>query len=59
MRWGDADAIDILNAAAHEKLIIKKGRSKELSPLDLINEPEITALINAVDLDELSAIDRN
>jgi hypothetical protein len=55
VRWHDADAIDILNAAAHEKLITQKGRSKELSPLDLTNEPEITALINAVDLEELSA----
>lgn len=57
VRWHDADAVDILNAAAHEKLITQKGRSKELSPLDLTDEPEITALIDAVDLEELSATD--
>jgi hypothetical protein len=57
VRWHDADAIDILNAAAHEKLITQKGQSKELSPLDLTNEAEITALINAVDLEELTAND--
>ncbi|GIF63946.1 hypothetical protein Ais01nite_19810 [Asanoa ishikariensis] len=55
VRWRDADAVDILNAAAHEKLMAQKGRSKELSPLDLSYEPDITALINAVDLEELGA----
>ncbi|WP_199516623.1 hypothetical protein [Nucisporomicrobium flavum] len=54
VRWHEADAIDILNAAAHEKLMNQKGRSKDLSPLDLSSEPEITALIDAVDLDDLS-----
>jgi hypothetical protein len=53
VRWHEANAIDILNAAAHEKLLIQKGRSKELSPLDLSNEPEIVSLINAVDLEDL------
>jgi hypothetical protein len=30
VRWNDADAVDILNAVAREKLINQKGRSKEL-----------------------------
>ncbi|MGH3519365.1 MAG: hypothetical protein ACRDT2_00505 [Natronosporangium sp.] len=53
VRWHEADATDVLNAAAHEKLLIQKGRSKELSPLDLTNEPEIASLIDAVDLEDL------
>ncbi|SNT49914.1 hypothetical protein SAMN05421812_107261 [Asanoa hainanensis] len=55
VRWHDADAIDILNAAAHETLMAQKGRSKELSPLDLTDEPDIAALIASVDLEELGA----
>ncbi|GIF52855.1 hypothetical protein DFJ67_4506 [Asanoa ferruginea] len=55
VRWHDADAIDILNAAAHEKLMAQKGRSKELSPVDLSDEPDIAALVKAVDLEELTA----
>jgi hypothetical protein len=55
VRWHDADAIDILNAAAHEKLMLQKGRTNELSPLDLTGEPDIIALIHAVDLEELAA----
>lgn len=57
VRWHEADAIDILNAATHDQLLLQKGRSKELSPLDLTNEPEIAALINAVDLDDLNSDD--
>jgi hypothetical protein len=57
VRWQDADAIDILNAVAHEKLMMQKGRSKDLSPLDLTDEPDIAALIRSVDLEELSADD--
>lgn len=59
VRWHDADTVDILNAAAHEKVMNQKGRSKELSPLDLTNEPEISALLNAVDLEDLSADGQN
>lgn len=54
VRWHDADAIAILNAVAHEKLITQKGRSKDLSPLDLTSEPDIATLIRAVDLEELT-----
>lgn len=54
IRWHEADAIDILNAAAHESLIVQKGRSKELAPVDLAAEPDIAALVQAVDLDELA-----
>jgi hypothetical protein len=55
VRWHDADAIDILNAAAHEKLMLQKGRSKDLAPLDLTNEHDIRALIETVDLEDLAA----
>ncbi|HEY6597439.1 MAG TPA: hypothetical protein VI011_25555 [Asanoa sp.] len=39
VRWDDVDAVDILNATAHESLINQKGRSKELAPIDLTTEP--------------------
>jgi hypothetical protein len=55
IHWHEADAIAIVNAAAHESLIVQKGRSKELSPIDLANEPDIAALVRAVDIEELTA----
>jgi hypothetical protein len=54
VRWADADAVDILNAVAREKLINQKGRSKELAPIDLTTEPDIAALVKTVDLEELA-----
>jgi hypothetical protein len=54
VRWNDADAVDILNAAARERLTNQTGRSKELSPVDLTSEPDIIALIKSVDLEELA-----
>jgi hypothetical protein len=55
VRWNDADAIDIINAVAREKLLKQSGRSKELVPVDLAGEPEIAALVNIVDFEELAA----
>jgi hypothetical protein len=55
VQWHEADAIAIVNAAAHESLIVQKGRIRELSPLDLTDEPDIAALVRAVDLEELTA----
>jgi hypothetical protein len=55
VRWNDADAIDILDAAAREKLINQRGRSKELAPLDLTAESDIAALVRAVDFEDLAA----
>ena len=55
VRWNDANAVDILNTVAREKLVNQTGRSKELAPVDLATEPDIAALIKAVDLEELGA----
>lgn len=55
VRSNDADAVDILNAVAHEKLLSQMGRSKELAPVDLTAEPDISALIKTVDLEELAS----
>ena len=38
-----------------KQLINQKGRSKELAPVDLTAEPEVTALVKAVDLEDLAA----
>ncbi|MBB5868586.1 hypothetical protein F4553_001965 [Allocatelliglobosispora scoriae] len=54
VHWNDADAVDILNAIALEKLLAQAGRSKELAPVDLTAEPDITALVGAVDLEGLA-----
>jgi hypothetical protein len=54
VRWNDAGAVDVLNAVTHERLTNQTGRSKELSPVDLTNEPDIVALITTVDLEELA-----
>lgn len=53
--WNEAAAVDILNAVAREKLVNQTGRSKELAPVELTAEPDIAALVKAVDLEELGA----
>jgi len=55
VRWNDANAVDILNTVAREKLVNLTGRSKDLAPVELVTEPDIAALIKAVDLEELGA----
>jgi hypothetical protein len=54
VRWDSADAVQIVNDVAAEKVLSQRGRTKELSPLDLTGEPEIAKLIGAVDVAELA-----
>ncbi len=54
IRWDAADAAAIVNDTAGNLLIKQKGAAKELYPLDLHAEPELQALVNAVDLTELT-----
>jgi hypothetical protein len=55
VRWhDDDDSVEILNAVTDNFLINMKGRTKALHPIDLLDEPEITALITAVDLEDLT-----
>jgi hypothetical protein len=55
VRWGDADAAAIVNDVAIDKILVQRGRSKDLSPIDLAGEPALTQLLEAVDLDDLTA----
>ncbi|MGK5682369.1 hypothetical protein [Actinoplanes sp. URMC 104] len=54
IRWEEADAERIIAAVASGALFRRTGRMKELSPIDLSREPDISALIAAVDLDDLA-----
>ena len=53
VQWGSASSTMILRDAGTETAIRVTGPSKELSPLDLRDEPELIALLGAVDLNEL------
>jgi hypothetical protein len=57
VHWESADAVQIVNDIAAEKVLSQKGRTKELSPLDLTGEPAIAKLIGAVDVAELASHD--
>ncbi|GII96803.1 hypothetical protein [Sinosporangium siamense] len=55
VRWNPADAATVVNNIADHLLFNPKGTAKEPHPLDLYTEPELQALVNAVDLRELTA----
>ncbi|MCW2503921.1 MAG: hypothetical protein JWO79_2205, partial [Actinomycetia bacterium] len=50
VQWDNADAAMIVNDVSTERVINQRGRSNELAPIDLTAEPELAALIDAVDL---------
>lgn len=54
VRWADASAADILNAVARESLVKQVGRTRDLAPVDLAREPQIAALVQIVDLEDLT-----
>lgn len=55
VQWESADAAAIIKDASTEVLLNPRARTGELSPIDLSAEPALTALIQAVDLTELTA----
>lgn len=54
IRWDDADAVQIVNDAATEVVMRQqKGATAALAPVDLTGEPDLAALLDAVDFEEL------
>lgn len=51
--WNDADAARIVHDASTDLVVKPVGQAKELGPIDLLHEPELAKLIEAVDLNEL------
>jgi hypothetical protein len=53
VRWGTTEASNILAGASSELLINQKGATRALNPISLSREPEIGALLDSVDLEDL------
>lgn len=53
IRWADADAPQIVNDAGTGTMLNQKGSTQELTPLDLSKEPDLQALVRAVDFEDL------
>jgi len=53
VQWDSADAVVIVNDVSTDRILNQRGRSQELAPIDLGNEPALSQLIRAVDLDDL------
>lgn len=54
IRWKDADSTRIFNDALTEKVAVQKGATGALQPIKLEGEPELRALIEAIDLEDLA-----
>jgi hypothetical protein len=55
VRWDAVNAATVVNDTGDNLMINQKGAAKEAYPLDLRFEPELQALVNAVDVPELTA----
>ena len=53
VQWDTADAVEVVNSASTDRVLNQRGQAKELHPVSLESEPELAALIKAVDLNEL------
>lgn len=54
VRWADADSTIVVNDISTELLARFVGPSKEFAPLDLRAEPDLAAVVTAVDLEALT-----
>jgi hypothetical protein len=55
IQWADADAVRIVNDAATERVLVEKGATSGLTPLNLNGEPDLAALVATVDFEDLLA----
>jgi hypothetical protein len=53
VRWADADASVVVNDTSEHLTVNQVGPSKEFGALDLSAEPDIAAVVAAVDVDDL------
>lgn len=54
VRWSDADASMVVNDTSEELTLKQFGPSKALAALDLNTEPDIAAVVSAIDVDDLT-----
>ncbi|WP_439938844.1 hypothetical protein ACS3YM_04305 [Nocardia sp. N13] len=53
IQWATVDAVQVVNDASSECIVVQKGAIKEFVPLDLSSESELAAVVAAVDFEEL------
>jgi hypothetical protein len=53
IQWAQADATQVVNDASTERILIQKGASQELTPVDLTHEPQLAAVVTAMDFGDL------
>lgn len=51
--WEQADAVQVVNDCCTETILVQKGVTRALQPVPLAAEPELRALLDAVDVGEL------
>ena len=56
--WGTTDAMDVLTECDSGLLVQLKGAARELQPLDLGDHPDLKAVVDAIQLVELAATER-
>jgi hypothetical protein len=54
IHWAQADAAQVVNDASTERILIQKGATKELTPVDLAQEIAIAEVVSAVDFEGLT-----
>lgn len=59
VRWSDHDAETIVSEVAHEHLVDRKGRAREVTVLELADQPELAAVLDGIALDDIGRDDIN
>jgi hypothetical protein len=54
VRWDHVSAVQVLNDCCTDKIMVQKGVTGALQPIALAGHPELRALLEAVDMSELS-----
>lgn len=52
--WSTQDALQVVNEASSELILVQKGVTKQLAPIDLAKEPELATVIDAIDFEDLT-----
>ena len=53
VQWESADAVRVMNDASSERIFLQRGATQELSPIDVGAEPDLAALLESVDFEDL------
>ena len=53
MQWDQVSASQVVDEVSTEQILVQKGATRQLMPIDLAKEPELAEMVGAIEFEDL------